>query len=297
MLSIFYIAKRTYKDILGTGVFWTILALTALLCFAILYIGWTQRENIPRPGEHHNDHFMIEVEGETLPMLESRPESKYMWESYGVTIGFGNLLAVFIMIGLISRDIDLKRIDLLLARPVTRTQLFLGKLFAGWAAIALFMIIITLFSYLCMLVSGMGIQEGYTTAIAIGTIAPFLMATIVYTMSLYTKGVLAGVLGMILIGASNRVGQAVIKLLGLQLLHLEKPVWFIYKILPPMNVIGMHATDHLYKGMYTKLLDMMFEEIAPKAVDGLYTELWHVWVYFGIVFTIGLLSFVRRQFN
>ena len=88
-----------------------------------------------------------------------------------------------------------------------------------------------------------------------------------------------------------------LKLLGIELLKLEWPVRIIYKILPPMNVIGQQATDHLETDMWFRFVYGMFEDLGPTAADGLYTQMWQVWAYLGVILVLSWLSFFRRQFT
>jgi hypothetical protein len=87
-----------------------------------------------------------------------------------------------------------------------------------------------------------------------------------------------------------------IKIIGVEVLKLKTAVMVVYKILPPMNVIGQKAVDHLDTDLWFRFVQGMFAELGPTAADGLYTHMWQVWAYLGVVLILGWLSFFRRQF-
>jgi ABC-type transport system involved in multi-copper enzyme maturation permease subunit len=305
MASVYYIAKRTLLDILRTPVFWVTLALAGFICFSILYWGWhsIQTEIDDITGlvelERHDEHgFPIEKNemDEFDPFSNIKPETFILWFVYGITIGLSSLLGIYRMLGLIGREMDRRTIDLLIARPVSRSQIYMGKLFAGWISLLIFMALIGGWSLICMQLGGMGVQKNYVTALAYGTLAPIFISTITMVFTLWMHWLVAGFLANIILFASSTTGILMIKVLGIETLKMKVPVLVIYKILPTMNVIGQHATNNLETDAWFRMVQWFLEGMGPTAADGLYTEMWHVGAYFAIVFILGWLSFFRRQF-
>ena len=316
MSAIYFIGKRTLFDILRTPVFWVTFALCGFICFAILFWGWHAIQNEVEQGISGGNSIQFNISddddpdnnfrgrgphGDPMedmdPFANIKPEIIMLWYTYGLTIGFGCLLGIYVMLGLIGRELDRRTIDLLISRPVSRTQIFLGKLVGGWVSLVIFMILIGVWSILCMQIGGMGIQKDYITALSIGTLGPIFISTVTLVLSLWMHWILAGFLGTVILFASSTGGLLMIKLLGVEVLKMKWSVMAIYKILPPMNVIGQHATNHLESDTWSRFLQAMFEQMAPSAADGLYTEMWHVWVYMAIILILGWLSFFRRQFT
>jgi hypothetical protein len=231
------------------------------------------------------------------PFEQIKPEVIMLWYTYGITVGFGCLLGIYIMLGLIGRELDRRTIELLLARPINRTQIYLGKLFGGWVTLVIFMVLMGLWSLLVMEIGGMGIQKGYFTALAIGILGPIFISTITLVLSLWMHWILAGFLGTVLLFASSTGGLFMIKMLGVEVLKMNWTVMAIYKILPPMNVIGQKAVEHLESDSWSRFVTGVFAQLAPSAADGLYTEMWHVYAYLAVVLFLGWLSFFRRQFS
>lgn len=305
MLSVFFIAKRTLKDILRTGVFWGALALAAFICFATLYWGWRsiEREAQFSGRVEHRSHpgfgdgaEGLEMESEEDPFGEIDPRMFTLWLTYGGTIGFSNLLGIFIMIGLLSRDIENRRIDMLLARPVSRTQIYFGKLIGGWCALILFLVLIVAWSFVCMELGGMGVQPKYLRAVATGAVSPLLIASLTLFMSLWMRGLLAGLIATVMTFGASTTGIFVIYMLGAEVLKLRGLVWVVFKLLPPLSVIGSMAGTFLEKDLKMRFIKAMFEEFVPESA-GLYTEPWHVAAYFAVVVFLGWLSLYRRQFT
>ncbi|MCX6645923.1 MAG: ABC transporter permease subunit, partial [bacterium] len=200
-------------------------------------------------------------------------------------------------LGLIGKELERRTIELLISRPVTRTQIYLGKLLGGWVSLIIFMIIMGAWSLLSMQIGGMGIQKDYIVALMYGTLGPIFISTISFVFSLWMHWLLAGFLGTVINFGASTSGLFLIKMLGIGVLKMQWPVLIIYKILPPMNVIGQVATDHLQTDTWSRFIQGMFEKMAPSAADGLYTQMWHVYVYFAVILIIGWLSFFRRQFS
>jgi len=303
MLAVFYIGKRTLFDILRTGVFWIALGLTAALCFIILFWGWHQVELEQRSYGHgtytdmgpHGS--MGYQEDNWNPLTKIEPETWISYYVYGVTIMFANLLSIFIMMGLIGREIDRRTVELLLARPVSRGQIYLGKLLAGWMSLVLFMVVTLLWTMFCQVIGGMGLQPDYIKAWGVGVLSPIIIGAMTYVMTIWMKGFLAGLIGTVVMIGSGTVGNLVIKLLGKEVLKLDLGVYVLYRILPPLNVIGQKAVEHIQTDAWFNFAKAFFEGMLPAAEDGIYTEMWQVWAYLGVVVLVGWLSFFRRQFS
>jgi ABC-type transport system involved in multi-copper enzyme maturation permease subunit len=326
MIQLFYIGKRTLVDTLHSGVFWGAILIAGFVCFALLYWGWrsvqtelnyegdhaSQFENQGNPYEGQGDPNQDrpnpdqnqrnydpnghEMMGMNSPFGQIDPRTGILWFVYVYTINFSNILSIFIMLGILARDIEHCRMDILLARPVTRGQIFFGKLFAGWSAMIIFLAIITAWTLICMLWGGMGIQTQYFSAIGVGTLQPLLIGAVTLLFSLWMKSLLAGFLGTITAFSSTSAGLSITYMLGVEVLRLDKAVSVYFKILPPFNVIGWTATSYLEKDFSLRVIRQTFAEMMPEKI-GLYTHFWQVWAYLGIVIILGYLSLVRRQFT
>ncbi len=304
--AIFYITKRTLLDILRTGVFWVGVGLIGIIIFSILYWGWhmIEAEELVQgtveidvgdeeidSGKHGNRDSGFD------PTDSIDPAIQLQWWIYGITIGFSNLLAIFINMGLLGKELDRKTIDMLIARPVSRGQIFFGKLLAGWTAILIYVALVTSWTMICMEIGGMGSDSDYIRACGVGLVSPILIGSMTLVISIWMRNYLAGLLAMVSIFASGTGGLFMIKMIGVNLLKMELPVKIIFRCLPPMSVIGQTATEYLDARIWFRMMEAMTEGMWPGPEDGLYTEMWHVFAYLGVVLLAGWLSFFRKQFN
>jgi len=300
MFAFYFIGKRALFDILRTSVFWVALILLSAIIFSILFWGWhaieSGEDHQPRRGMHND--FDPDPDISVSPEDLFRPEVILLWTIYGFTIGFANLLAVFSMMGLLGRELDRKTIDMLISRPVTRGHIFFGKLLAGWASIFIFMLFITLWTLLSMQIGGMGIELDYVKACAIGLLSPMIIGAITLVLSMWMWGYVSGLLSMIITFTSGTIGLWMLKWIGVELLKFDLAVKIIIRALPPMSVIGQTATENIDSQLWTNMVKGIGNDsLLPGPADGLYTEMWQVFAYLGIVLLAGWLSFFRRQFN
>ncbi len=311
MLSVFYIGKRTLLDILRTALFWVAVGIALFASFTILYWGWramkadlesqgftTDRPIMEQMEEERGHGFSGDPDGD-FPLMELMDPEKVMIQvAYAKTINIANLLAIFIMIGLLGREVDRRTIDILLARPVSRGQVFLGKLVGGWVAIVIFVALIACWSVLCQMMGGMRPHaQEFFSASAVGVLQPLVLGAVTLTLTTWMRGVIAGLITTVTLFISSNGGLWATKMIGVSMLKLKLPVWVLFKVQPPLNVIGHHATDHFQKDVHLAMLESFFRDMAPSVQDGLYSEMWQVWAYLGVVILLGWLSFFRRQFG
>ena len=224
------------------------------------------------------------------------PRTGILWFTYVITINFANLLAIFVMMGVLSRDLENRRVDILLARPVSRGQRFFGKLLGGWASIVVFMALVVVWTYICMLWGGVGFEPKYIKAFGVGIVSPLLISSMTLFLSIWMKGMLAGFLTIVMNIGASAPGTFMVYVLGHDVLKLDKMVKVILRILLLLNVIGHQASSFLEKDLILRIGQAAFSQYIP-ANSGLYSEMWHVRVYFGIVIVLGWASMFRRQFT
>jgi len=304
MISIFYVGKRTLIDILRGGVFWGALILVFIISALMLYFMWRSMEDEAkwREGPRDRGHGHIEysdpdMSGDPFANIDEKSVIQYFVFSMNIIVV--NLFSIFISMGLIRREIDRKTVEIFLARPVTRGQLYIGKFLGGWLSCALFLALSSVWCIAWMYAIGMGFQERYMEANAIAILSPGLVSAITIMLSIWIRGTLAGLLCTISTFGSGMGSLMIIKFIGTELIKQKWVTWAVYKILPPLYIVGQHATDHLHKDLYMNGIRTMINEqgLMPGSSDGLYSEPWHLAVYFGAVLILGYISFFRKQFS
>jgi len=106
---------------------------------------------------------------------------------------FGTLIAVFIGTGLVSKEIERKSLFPLLAKPLSRGELFLGK-FAGLAFTLLVNLsVMTAGLYLTLLATGRRLDPGLLSAIAAIYLGLILVVAFAMLFSSLTSSALAAI--------------------------------------------------------------------------------------------------------
>jgi len=194
---------------------------------------------------------------------------------------FGTLIAVFIGVGLVSKEIERRSLFPLLAKPLTRDEFYLGK-FAG----LVFTLLVNLAvmaggMYLTLLGTGRGFDAGLMTAVYPILLGLVLVVAFAMLFSTLTSSTLASVftVGVVLAGRFSDVVR------NMRQVAPSVPTWLVdllYAVLP--NFRNFEFKDRVVYG-----------EAVPAAVLGWVTL--YAAAYVGIVLALGLASFRRRDFQ
>jgi ABC-type transport system involved in multi-copper enzyme maturation permease subunit len=225
---------------------------------------------------------VMTVAGLLLAQLSIRQEEKII-KDIGLAVMelFGTLIAVFIGVGLFSKEIERRSLFPLLAKPLTRDELYLGK-FAGLA--------FTLFVNLSVMTAGL-----YLTLLATGKRADPLLLAAVYPIllelvlvvalamlfSAVTSSTLASVLTVIVV----IVGRFTDVVRNMREVAPSVPAWLVgllYSLLP--NLRNFDFKDRVAYG-----------DPVPAAALG-FVSLYAAG-YASILLALGLLSFRSRDFQ
>jgi len=195
---------------------------------------------------------------------------------------FGNLIAIFIGVGLISKEIERRSVYPLLAKPVSRDEFYLGK-FAG--------LVFTLFVNLAAMTAGL-----YLTLLATGRRVDPLLLSAAYPIFLGL--VLVVSLAMLFSTLSTSSATASVVTVGVVLagryadvirnmrdVAPAVPQWVIqalYAVLP--NFQAFDFKDRVAYG-----------DPVPAAALAAVTA--YGLAYAGVVVAMGLLGFRRREFQ
>ncbi|HET6897633.1 MAG TPA: ABC transporter permease [Vicinamibacteria bacterium] len=194
--------------------------------------------------------------------------------------GFGTLIAIFVGVGLVSKEIDRRSLFPLLAKPVTRDEFLLGK-FAG--------LTFTLIVNVAVMAAGL-----YSTLLATGRHPDAALLKAVYTIflglamtvgvallfSVFTSAALATVCTVSLVVA----GRFADVLQHIRDVAPGAPGWLVqvvYYALPNFHLLDLK--DHVVYG----------DPVSLRALAALtaYTA-----VYLAVILGIALAGFRRREF-
>ncbi len=194
---------------------------------------------------------------------------------------FGTVIAVLIGVGLVSKEIERRSLFPLLAKPLTRDELYLGK-FAG----LLFTLLVNLSSmtvglYLTLVATGRRPEPLLLTAIYPMLLSFALVVAIAMLFSTLTSSTLAAVftVGVVVAGRFSDVVK------NMREVAPGVPFWLVrllYGVLP--NFRNFDFKDRVAYG-----------DAVPAAVLG-WVTLYAV-AYVGILLAVGLASFRSRDFQ
>jgi ABC-type transport system involved in multi-copper enzyme maturation permease subunit len=194
---------------------------------------------------------------------------------------FGTLIAVFIGVGLVSKEIERRSLYPLLAKPLTRDELYLGK-FAGLCFTLLVNVsVMTGGLYLTLLATGKRADPLLLAAVYPILLGLTLVVAVAMLFSTLTSSTLAAVLtvGVVIAGRFADVVR------NLREVAPGVPAWLvqvIYGILP--NFRNFDYKDRVAYG-----------DPVPTAVLG-FASLYAA-AYVTILLALGLLSFRSRDFQ
>jgi ABC-type transport system involved in multi-copper enzyme maturation permease subunit len=195
---------------------------------------------------------------------------------------FGNLIAVFIGVGLVSKEIERRSLYPLLAKPVTRDEFFLGK-FAGLA--------FTLFVNLAAMTAGL-----YATLVLTGRRADPLLLAAVYPLYLGLLLVVAFAVLFSTISSSSALASVftVGVLLAGRFSDVIRNMREVAPGVPPWLVQGLYAALPNFRNFDFKDR-VAYGDPVPAALLG-WATLYGV-AYVAVVLGFALAAFRSRDFQ
>jgi ABC-type transport system involved in multi-copper enzyme maturation permease subunit len=225
---------------------------------------------------------LMTLSGLLLGQLSIRQDEKILKDIGLASMDlFGTLIAVFIGTGLVSKEIERRSLYPLLAKPLGRSEFFLGK-FAGLAFTLLVNVaIMTAGLYLTLLATRRGLDPELVTAVYPMLLGFLLVVAFAMLFSTLTSAALAAVftVGVVVGGRFADVVR------NMREVAPGVPGWVteaLYAILP--NFRSFDFKDRVAYG-----------EAVPADVLAWVTAYGAVWV--AIVLVAGLLSFRSRDFQ
>jgi Cu-processing system permease protein len=194
---------------------------------------------------------------------------------------FGTAIALFIGVGLVSKEIERRSLYPLLAKPLTRGELFLGK-FAGLAFTLLVnVMVMTLGVHATLLATGRPADLGLTVAVYTTYLGLLLVVALAMLLSTLTTSTLAavGTLGFVLAGHYSDVIR------NMREVAPGMPVWLVtalYYAIP--NFRNFDFKSRVASG-----------ELIPG--DVLLSVTLYAAAYSAVVLSLGLASFKARDFQ
>ena len=105
---------------------------------------------------------------------------------------FGMVIAIFIGIGLVSKEIDKRTLYSLLPKPISRTQFLLGKYFGLCLTLAVNVTVMTLGVYLLLFLMGESFEPSLLKAVFLIYVKLVVLIAVALLFSSFTSSLLAG---------------------------------------------------------------------------------------------------------
>jgi len=152
---------------------------------------------------------------------------------------FGALIAIFVGVGLIHKEVDRRTIYTILSKPVSRTEFLLGKYFGLvvtlWIQVAIMATAFVAVSWL----SGAPLDGGHAAAIGLAAVELAVVVGMATLFSSFTTPMLASLftLGLYVIGHVARD----LRELGAQsdVPSIERATWLIHQVTPDLESFNL----------------------------------------------------------
>jgi len=306
MRGMFVIARYGILELTRGRMFWIILLLALGVNFVTSY-GWYYAATKSAAADTIQDSF---INGDSFegpfseegfdPAKINYPllviKNTLRWLSYVVYIFFGNFLAIFGAVGLIGPELDKRSIYTLISKPISRTHIYLGKLFGLFGSLLLYAVIMNITSQMLFIISGAGYQPSLFIASAIGFMNFIIFGLFALLLSTRLNSILAAVLSVILLWSSTNFSVTMMKQIGTDLFKFGDWLDYFILLLPSQKSIGNYAIhfilDKYYGSMLHEIQQEVFEFITDKPIVLVQPLIW-----IAAVLILGYLSFFRKEFD
>ena len=224
---------------------------------------------------------LMTLSGLLLGQLSIRQDEKIIKDlGLAAMDGFGTLIAIFVGVGLVSKEIDKRSLFPLLAKPVTRDEFLLGK-FAGLVfTLAVNVGVMAAGLFLTLLATGRRADPGLLKAVFTILLGLAITVALALLFSVFTSAALATVCTVSLVVA----GRFADVLQHLREVAPDAPpalVKVVYYLLPNFHLLDLK--DQVVYG-------------DPVSLSALAALTGYAVVYMAVVLGIALAAFRRREF-
>jgi Cu-processing system permease protein len=225
---------------------------------------------------------LMTLSGLLLGQLSIRQDEKIIKDlGLAAMDGFGTLIAIFVGVGLVSKEIDRRSLFPLLAKPVRRSEFLLGK-FAGLAFTLLVNVAVMAGGlYATLVLTGRRPDAGVLAAVYTIFLGLCMTVAVALLFSVFTSAALATVCTVSLVVAGRYADV---------LQHVREaapgaPAWLVqavYYAVPNFHLLDVK--DHVVYG----------DPVGARALAALTA---YAVVYMAVVLGIALFAFERREFT
>jgi len=195
---------------------------------------------------------------------------------------FGVLIAIFVGIGLVSKEIEKRTIYTIIAKPVPRYQFLLGRYFGLTITLLVNTAIMVVGYVLILLVARIGFDAGLFKAIAMIVVELLVIVAVAVMFSTFTTTTLSATFSMAIYVIGHMTAD--LRLLGAKLKG--------------------EATTAILDGLYYLLPNLEYFNVKGQAVHGLPIETSYLvfavaygMLYSAVILIMACVVFQRRDFK
>ncbi|MFH1515320.1 MAG: ABC transporter permease subunit [bacterium] len=301
------VAKFSLAEIVRGRVFKTIMIIALIVNFLVCFMGYWTVSRSPLSGEiikeqkrelSHMDGIggiPSDISELTDPMVLSYITTFLKWFAYSVYIFFGNMLVIFIAIGIMAPELERRSIYTLISKPLSRTGIISGKLLGVMICLLIYALIMILSAQFFFLIVGAKFQPSIFPAFAIGFINFLIFGALAMFLAVNFRPIPSAVVSMMILWVSTFAGTFTIKTIGQEIFKFGKWVDYVLLILPQQKNIGFYALSFIFdkyqKSMIAEAPDMLkFISDSPR-------ELIQPLIWLGCILVINFLSFYKKEFD
>jgi ABC-type transport system involved in multi-copper enzyme maturation permease subunit len=195
---------------------------------------------------------------------------------------FGTLIAVFLGVGLISKEIERRSLHPLLARPLSRGEFLLGKFLGLTFTLVVNVAIMTVGMYATLLLTGRDLDARLLAAVYLIMLSLMVVVSLALLFSTATSSTVTAAVCAVFLIAGGRYSDII---RNMRQVAPDAPKWLLeglYHLLP--NFQNFDIKDQ-----------MVYGEAVPWPIIGSSTL--YALAYTGLALSVALLAFRSRQFQ
>ena len=209
---------------------------------------------------------------------------------------FSNIASIFLMMGLLPNELDKRSIYTLISKPLSRTDIFFGKLFGGWAALFMFNFILGFIIAIFFYLAGAPFKAKFLLVCIISGISPMMFGTLVFVLGTLFRNIGVGFIAIVALFFSTTAGNAIIFGIG-ELLKWDDLTNFVLTYLPPLAKIKVLVTAFIDFNLFEMIIGLMMDAGFSKVYEEWWQNALFVAAYFAALILIGWGVFRQKEFN
>jgi ABC-type transport system involved in multi-copper enzyme maturation permease subunit len=304
MPGVFTVARFSFAEMVKSKVFKTIMIIGLIVNFLVCFMGFWTVSRSPLSDDIIGDqrHEVTRIEGMPTDsaLITDQMTLAYIttflrWFAYAIYIFFGNLLAIFVAIGLLAPELERRSIYTLISKPLSRSGIIFGKLLGAAMCQIVYAVIMILAAQFFFLISGAEFQKLLFPAFAVGFLNFLIFSALAMFLSIHLRSIPSAVISMIVLWVSTHSGVFFIETIGKELFKFGAWLDYALLILPQQKNIGFYALSFVFDKYHRALLNQMpdmFELVSDDPGMLIQPAIW-----LACIIMLNFLSFYRKEFD